>query len=151
MSYSFARGQSVAPQKLDVPEIPIVPILIHYGFDEYELKDYPHGWFKVRCAFHGETNPSASYSTELNGFNCHACGVSGDAIKIVQSQEGCEFPEALRKACELAGVDPSGVPVQATEQKLKVKRVSASSVMQGLNVGAKGAALKRKRGGISLS
>lgn len=146
--YDFTKGVNGGGNaKHQVPAIPIVPILIHYGFPEYELKDYPHGWFKVKCAFHGESQASASYSTDLQAFNCHACSTSGDAIKIVREQEqGLSFPEALTKACEIAGVDSSGIVVE-NERTYKVQRVSGASVAKSLLGGGGGSSqpVKRKR------
>lgn len=121
MAYSFARRGRVG--RHEVPIIPIIPVLEFYGFDPSELKDYPHGWFKVRCAFHGETKASASYSTDLNAFNCHACSMSGDSIKIIRLMEpSLSFQEALAKGCEIAGVGQCKATVQ--EREFKVKRVS---------------------------
>lgn len=151
--YDFTKGSKGGGGHYEVPTIPIVPILIHYGFPDHELKDYPHGWFKVRCAFHGESQASASYSTELQAFNCHACSTSGDAIKIVREQEpGLSFPEALTKACEIAGIDSSGINVE-TERTYKVQRVSGSAVAKSLLGGgaaAGGSAPVRRRRGITL-
>lgn len=131
-----------------VPEIPIIPILIHFGFAEHELHDYGGGWRKVCCAFHGERNPSASYSVDKRGFKCHACGVEGDAIKLLQTQEGLSFRDALAKACELAGIDPAGLPVQQ-EANLQVKRVSGAEVARSL-LGGGSQPLVRKKKGITL-
>lgn len=121
MAYSFTRiGRISQPE---VPVIPIIPVLEFYGFDPAELKDYPHGWFKVRCAFHGETQASASYSTDLNAFNCHACSMSGDSIKIIRLMEPkLSFQEAVAKGCEIAGICRHEEGKQGRE--LKVKRVS---------------------------
>lgn len=121
MAYSFTRRG--AGSRAGVPTIPIVPVLEFYGFDSSELKDYPHGWFKVRCAFHGETQASASYSTDLNAFNCHACSMSGDSIKIIRLMEpNLSFQEAVTKGCEIAGVGKRDANVR--EREFKVKRVS---------------------------
>lgn len=147
MSYSFTKGRG--RQQAPVPTIPIVPILIHYGFDDHELRDYPHDWFKVRCAFHGETQASASYSTELQGFNCHACEMSGDAIKIIRTMEPhLSFREAVDKGCEIAGIsrEAGGAP---EEVQLRVKRVSGASVAKSL-LGTGGSQPIRRRRGIQL-
>lgn len=142
--YSFTASARGGTSRVSVPEIPIVPILLHYGFDEYELDDSRHGWYKVRCAFHGERNASASYSTEVQGFNCFACDTQGDAIKIVQLQEpGLEFLEAVKKACEIAGVEgPNG---EQAEKSYKVTRVSADSLAGRLNGATGGKTVTRRK------
>ena len=136
---------------MEVPKVPIIPILIHYGFDEWTLKDYDHSWFKVRCEFHGEQNASASYSTDLQAFSCHACGVKGDAIKIVQQREGLDFKDALNMACEIAGVSNDGTSAaNQSNGTFKVKRVSGAERAASL-LGGSAKPLQRKKGGrISL-
>lgn len=147
MSYSFTKGRG--RQQVPIPTIPIAPILLHYGFDEYELKDYPHGWFKIRCAFHGETQASASYSTDKQAFNCHACEMSGDAIKIIRTQEPqLSFREAVEFGCKIAGISyEAGAAPQ--ERQLKVQRVSGASVAKSL-LGTGGSQPIRRKRGIQL-
>lgn len=142
MAYSFTRGSGAsAPQ---APSIPIVPVLEFYGFNPMELKDYPHGWFKIRCAFHGETQASASYSTDLNAFNCHACSMSGDSIKIIRLMEpDLSFQEAVAKGCEIAGIGEYKAEVQ--ERELKVKRVSGASLARNILSNKERRPLRRKR------
>ncbi|QIS05903.1 hypothetical protein F5X71_29555 [Nocardia brasiliensis] len=75
---------------------------------------------KTLCPFHGETRPSASISFEHNRFHCFACGVSGDAIDIIRSQEDMTFAAAQRLAAELSpgGDDPvrESVPQQPSRR-----------------------------------
>lgn len=147
MAYSFTTRQP--RQHTSVPTIPIIPILLHYGFDEHELRDYAHGWLKVKCAFHGETQASASYSTELQAFNCHACEMSGDALKIIRTMEpSLTFQEALAKGCEIAQVSAPEVSAQG-DRPLKVKRVSGASVAKSL-LSTGGSQPIRRRKGIAL-
>lgn len=142
MAYSFtSRGRASTPS---VPAIPIVPVLEFYGFDPRELKDYPHGWFKIRCAFHGETQASASYSTDLNAFNCHACSMSGDSIKIIRLMEpSLSFKEAVAKGCEIAGVGE--YEAKAKEREFKVKRVSGVTVARDALSGGSRKSLRLRR------
>lgn len=142
MAYSFtSRGRASASK---VPAIPIVPVLEFYGFDPRELKGYPHGWFKVRCAFHGETQASASYSTDLNAFNCHACSMSGDSIKIIRRMEpSLSFQEAVAKGCEIAGV--AEYKAEAKERELKVKRVSGVTAARDALSGGNRKSLRLRR------
>lgn len=142
MAYSFVGKHKARHEQ--VPTIPIVPVLEFYGFDQRELKDYPHGWFKIRCVFHGETQASASYSTDLNAFNCHACSMSGDSIKIIRLMEpDLSFQEAVAKGCEIAGVGE--YEAKAQERELKVKRVSGASLARNILSGEERKPLRRKR------
>lgn len=50
----------------------------------------------MRCPFHDDSHSSASVNSEA--FYCHACGVKGDGLSIIQQQESCTFPEALKIA-----------------------------------------------------
>lgn len=51
------------------------------------------GWRKVQCPFHKDSVASASMSDVA--FNCHGCGVSGDAIKLIRDQEGLDYRGAI--------------------------------------------------------
>ncbi len=72
----------------------IVKVLKHYGADRVPEG---RGWRAMRCPFHDDTNASASVNNG-EAFHCHACGVSGDALKIIMEQESCDFPTALKLA-----------------------------------------------------
>lgn len=90
----------------DKPQFPIKPILEHYGFDN--VPDIYHGHAKVRCAFHGDRNPSASVSRY--GFTCWACGRTGDAIKLVREEEGLNYQDAVRRCAEIADTETATTP-----------------------------------------
>lgn len=91
--------------------VPIIPVLEHYG-----AENLPETlrWRPVRCPFHDERNASASYIASDDGqaFNCHACGVRGDAISLVRQQEGLEYLEALEFLAGIVGqeLDTGGPP-----------------------------------------
>lgn len=59
--------------------------------------DVPHvrgsGYARMRCPFHDDSKPSAHVSEK--GFVCFACGVSGDAIKLIRQQEGVDYQTAV--------------------------------------------------------
>lgn len=77
----------------DKPSIKLV--LESYGFESIPTGDR---WYKVKCAFHGERNASASVQPSENRFRCFACGISGDSFDIIQEQEGVSFLEARKLA-----------------------------------------------------
>lgn len=82
-------------------EQPIGPVLEHYG--ARKPRD-GRGWTKIVCPFHDDTTASASVSTELNAFNCFACGVKGDTYSIIMIQEGATFSEAVKIAEGITGL-----------------------------------------------
>jgi len=60
--------------------------------------------FKSPCPFHNEKTPSFVVSPELQMYKCFGCGVSGDVFTFLQEYEGLEFPEALNRLADAAGV-----------------------------------------------
>jgi len=61
--------------------------------------------FKALCPFHHEKTPSFVVNPDKQIFHCFGCGVGGNAISFVMSQEHLEFPEAVRLLAQKAGVD----------------------------------------------
>lgn len=59
-------------------------MLAYYGLDRVKKRK---GWQSIRCPFHDDEQASASINLDLNGFKCHGCGISGDALKIIKDQE----------------------------------------------------------------
>jgi hypothetical protein len=54
----------------------------------------------ARCPMHGdgqEANPSMSVNVQKNVWRCHACGVGGDVIALVQRARGLDFRSAVRQ------------------------------------------------------
>lgn len=92
----------------ELPSFPIGPILEHYGFDAIEDG---RGWRPVRCAFHGETDASASVITteDEQAFNCHACGMKGNAAQLIMQMEGVGYWDAVTRAKGILG--SSGIQV----------------------------------------
>ena len=77
----------------------IVAVLAHYNVrlnGEGEQR-------KGRCPFHEDEKPSLSVNTKRNVFNCHACGCSGNIIKLVQLLEP-ELQNPRRAALQVASL-----------------------------------------------
>jgi len=79
---------------------PIGPVIVHYGGDKPRDRK---SWQKILCPFHNDSTASATINTELNAFNCFACGVKGDTYSIIMQQEGVEFREAVKIAEGITG------------------------------------------------
>lgn len=105
------------------PDIRLV--LEHYGL-ERELPE-AYNWRPVRCVFHDEKNASASYIShdDSQGFNCHACGVSGDSISVIEKVEGLDFKEAMALAEQITGESFQSGP--ATPKRYKPMRLGESA------------------------
>jgi DNA primase len=79
--------------------VDIVKVLEFYG-----AEGVPEGVNRpLRCPFHDDRTASASVDTEAGLFNCHGCGIGGDAIKLIQIQEGVSFEDAKRRAEKITG------------------------------------------------
>lgn len=95
-------------------DIPIYPILKDLSKGDFWVRGgEPDNdrWMSCRCPFHGDRQASASINR--TGFNCHACGVQGDALSILMDQEGLDFAGAVARAAEILGVsetEVSGIP-----------------------------------------
>lgn len=62
------------------------------------------GW--ACCTFHGERSPSLHVTAEF--YHCFGCGVSGDAIKLVQAHQRLDFKSALGWFAREFGVTDDG-------------------------------------------
>ena len=83
----------------------IVDILHHYG----AKMNRTTGQVNIRCPFHDDTHKSASFNTKENIFNCFACGVQGNSLQIIATQERISIHEAKSFAEGIAGQGGSQV------------------------------------------
>jgi DNA primase len=79
----------------------IAEVIQRYYPDWDAPPDYRE-WNRCLCPFHGESTPSAAVSYDLDGFNCFACDVRGDAISIIRHEEEVSYAEAKRIAESLS-------------------------------------------------
>lgn len=59
-----------------------------------------YGYRKMRCInpdghTKGDQNPSASANFTTGYYHCFACGLSGDALDLIQTLDGLTFSQAL--------------------------------------------------------
>ena len=62
------------------------------------------GMFKALCPFHNERTPSFSVNPQRQIFKCFGCGAGGSVFRFVMDYEHIEFPAAVRKLAEKAGI-----------------------------------------------
>ena len=60
--------------------------------------------FKALCPFHQEKTPSFTVSPSRQTFHCFGCGAGGSAFRFVMEYEHLDFPAAVRKLAERAGI-----------------------------------------------
>ncbi len=89
--------------------------------------------FKARCPFHTERTPSFVVDPERSTWHCFgACSTGGDVISFVQRVEGLEFPEALRRCAERAGVElrpPSRRELEEREEHERLLRANEAAAV----------------------
>lgn len=62
------------------------------------------GTFKALCPFHTEKTPSFTVNRQRQVFHCFGCGAGGDVFKFVMLHDKLDFPSAMRKLAERAGI-----------------------------------------------
>lgn len=96
----------------------IVAVLAHY---DVQLKGDGEQR-KGLCPFHDDTKPSLNVNIAKNVFKCHACGIGGNIIKMVQLlDDGLANPRrAALRIAELSGIAarPGGEVVNAERPHL---------------------------------
>lgn len=56
------------------------------------------------CPFHNDHKPSLYVNPIKQIFKCFACGAGGDVIKFVQLRENLNYPQALERLAQRAGI-----------------------------------------------
>ncbi len=81
------------------------------------------------CPFHSEKTPSFSVNPDKQIFHCFGCGAGGDVFKFLELQEGLNFPEAVRKLAERAGIAlPVDARSRSQDKKASEERVGLLKV-----------------------
>jgi DNA primase len=89
--------------ELEVPKPPIAAVLAELTGCDPEDIPTGYGWVRMRCPFHEDRTPSAAVNHEVDGFRCHSCDRSGDALKLLQTERRIDFKEAAEIARALGG------------------------------------------------
>ncbi|WP_429930538.1 DNA primase [Agrobacterium vitis] len=106
------------------------------------------------CPFHGEKSPSFHCEDRKGRYHCFGCGVSGDHFRFLTDLEGLNFPEAVERIADMAGIAMPKVDVRDIERERE--RTSLQDVMEMATLffqdqlqaaqGAKARAYLRERG-----
>jgi DNA primase len=95
--------------------------------DSVDIVDLVSGYVSLKktgknhtglCPFHSEKTPSFSVNPDKQIFHCFGCGAGGDAFKFLELQEGLNFPEAVKKLADRAGIT---LPVEQGNRGLDKK------------------------------
>jgi DNA primase len=95
------------------------------------------------CPFHQEKTPSFNVNPQKGFWHCFGCGKGGDAFKFLMFLEHLEFPEAIERLAEKAGIRP------LVERESPVRKQERDFILEA-NEAAMAAfqtALKGKAGG----
>ena len=74
--------------------------------------------FKGICPFHNDSNPSMMVSPDKQIYKCFSCGASGNVFTFIMNYEKVSFIEAVRKACNIQGIN-----IPEVENAREVKKV----------------------------
>jgi DNA primase len=73
--------------------------------------------FKALCPFHQEKTPSFIVSPSRQTFHCFGCGAGGSVFRFVMEYEHLDFPAAVRKLAQRAGITIVEKRVAADEDR----------------------------------
>ncbi len=79
------------------------------------------------CPFHKEKTPSFTVNDDKAFFHCFGCGAHGDVIGFVMQHDGLNFPEAVERLA-----DEAGLSVPETTSEARVQAARQATVMEAL-------------------
>lgn len=80
--------------------------------------------FRALCPFHTEKTASFTVNPGRQTYHCFGCGASGGVIRFVQEYEHVDFPTAVRRLAERAGIslqEEAGNSDQGRERSLRAR------------------------------
>ncbi len=60
--------------------------------------------YKALCPFHQEKTPSFTVNPQRQSYHCFGCGAGGGVFRFVMEYEHVDFPTAVRRLAERAGI-----------------------------------------------
>lgn len=60
--------------------------------------------FRALCPFHREKSPSFHVNPQRQSYHCFGCGAGGTVFRFIMEYEHVDFPEAVRKLAQRAGI-----------------------------------------------
>jgi DNA primase len=60
--------------------------------------------YRAVCPFHNEKTPSFHVNPERQAYHCFGCGAGGKVIRFVMDYEHLDFPSAVRRLAQRAGI-----------------------------------------------
>jgi DNA primase len=60
--------------------------------------------FRALCPFHREKSPSFHVNPARQNYHCFGCGAGGGALRFVMEYEHLDFPSAVRRLAQRAGI-----------------------------------------------
>ena len=79
------------------------------------------------CPFHNEKTASFNVSPDRQFFHCFGCGAGGDVITFLMKIENLDFPDAVYRLAERAGMSVPESNEEIRSQKKKKERLLALS------------------------
>lgn len=80
--------------------LPLLPVVQR----RVRLEKAGTAWWKGLCPFHSEKTPSFGVKPADRSFHCFGCGARGDVVTWMMRLEGLDFPAAVRRCAEEAGI-----------------------------------------------
>lgn len=100
--------------------------LLEYASKTMNFEKRGSNSYATNCCLHQDLTPSLFITPSRNQFYCQSCHVGGSILKWLMTYENMSFPDAVRKASELAGVDIANLK---TCESLSVFKAMRDAVM----------------------
>ncbi|MDP2148424.1 MAG: DNA primase [Parvibaculum sp.] len=115
----------------------------HVTWDRKKTNTSRGDWWAC-CPFHGEKSPSFHCEDQKGRYHCFGCGVSGDHFKFLTELENLNFPEAVERVADMAGIamptpDPQAEQRERQRASLEDVMEMAASFFEAELQGARGA------------
>jgi DNA primase len=106
--------------------------------DSVDIYDLISGYVSLRktgknwvglCPFHSEKTPSFNVNPDKQIFHCFGCGVGGNVFKFLELQEGLNFPEAMKRLADRAGITLLDARERGADRKSEDERKALLKVV----------------------